>query len=77
VAWSWCLGTGKPRLLSAWPVLAVLDHRQTGGAVVGGVQLIEPHLEGNRGPVAPGQRRDSAPAADRVSRSLVRVSGGW
>jgi len=68
----WLAGIGCRRAL----VLAVLDHRQTGGAAVSGAQLIEPHLEGDRGPVAPGQRRDSTPAADRVSRSLVRVSGG-
>jgi hypothetical protein len=34
----------------AWSGIGMLDHRQTGGAVVGGVPLIEPHLEGDRRP---------------------------
>jgi hypothetical protein len=32
--WSWCRGAGNPRLPPAWPVLAVLDHRQFGRAFV-------------------------------------------
>jgi hypothetical protein len=32
--WSWCRAAGNPRLPLAWPVLAVLDHRQFGRAFV-------------------------------------------
>ena len=36
-------------------MLAVLDHRQTGGAVVSGVQLIEKHLEGDHQQAGQGE----------------------
>jgi hypothetical protein len=72
------------RLPPAWPVLAVLDHRQFGRAFV--LSIGEAGHEATTAPVSsgawwrspasgPGRRRDSAPAADRACRGLVRVSG--
>jgi hypothetical protein len=66
--------------------LGVLEHRQCFRVFVlsigeaGHVTTTAPASGGTgwRSPASgPGRRRDSTPAADRVSRSLVRVSGGW
>jgi hypothetical protein len=84
VAWSGSRGAGNPRLPLAWPVLAALDHRQFGRAFV--LSIGEAGHEATTAPVSsgawwrspasgPGRRRDSAPAADRGCRGLVRLSG--
>ncbi len=70
----------------AWPVLAVLDHRQCfrvfvlsiGEAGHDTTTAPASSSTGWRSPASgPGQRRDSAPATDRAWRGLVVVSGGW
>jgi hypothetical protein len=77
-------GAGNPRLPLAWPVLAALDHRQFGRAFV--LSIGEAGHEATTAPVSsgagwrspasgPGRRRDSATAADRSCRGLVRLSG--
>jgi hypothetical protein len=84
VAWSGSRGAGNPRLPLAWPVLAALDHRQFGRAFV--LSIGEAGHEATTAPVSsgawwrspasgPGRRRDSATAADRACRGLVRLSG--
>jgi hypothetical protein len=83
VAWSGSRGAGNPRLPLAWPVLAVLDHRQFGRVFV--LSIGEAGHEATTAPASsstgwrspasgPGRRRDSTPAADRGCRGLV-VSG--
>ncbi|MBK8114884.1 MAG: hypothetical protein IPK44_10255 [Candidatus Accumulibacter sp.] len=84
VAWSGSRGAGNPRLPLAWPVQAALDHRQFGRAFV--LSIGETGHEATTAPVSsgawwrspasgPGRRRDSATAADRSCRGLVRLSG--
>jgi hypothetical protein len=84
VAWSGSRGAGNPRLPLAWPVLAALDHRQFGRAFV--LSIGEAGHEATTAPASSGawwrsparvprRTRDSATAADRSCRGLVRLSG--
>ncbi|MBK8114899.1 MAG: hypothetical protein IPK44_10330 [Candidatus Accumulibacter sp.] len=84
--WLWCRGVGKPRLPLAWPgqALGVLDHRQFGRAFVlsigetGHEATTAPGSSGSwwRSPASgPVRTRDSVPAADRVCRGPLRLSG--
>jgi hypothetical protein len=84
MAWSGSRGAGNPRLPPAWSVLAVLDHRQFFRAFVlsigeaGNKATTAPGSSGAwwRSPASgPGRRRDSASAADRACRGLLRLSG--
>jgi hypothetical protein len=86
VAWSGSRGAGNPRLPPAWSVLVVLDHRRFFRAFVlsigkaGHEATTAPGSSGAwwRAPASgPGRRWDSATAADRACRGVVRVSGCW
>jgi hypothetical protein len=61
VAWSGSRGAGNPRLPLAWPVLAVLDHRQFGRAFV--LSIGEAGHEGDDGA--------------SVERCRVAIAGKW
>jgi hypothetical protein len=69
----WLASRGCRRVL----VLAVLDHRQTGGTVVSGVQLIEQHLEGDRRQVSQGEGQTAhrQPIGRAVAWSRCRSAG--
>jgi hypothetical protein len=52
-----------------WSGIGMLDHRQTGGAAVSGVPLIEPHLEGDRRPA--GQVDGETAYRQPIGRAVV------